>query len=160
MLKKLLSDPEVTIRKEALLASGKLASPTLLDSALEALRHPSTRDAAAKALREGGDASLPIIERGLADVSFPKAGRVKLARVCGNIRRTSAKQVLLKFITVPENDVRSAVFSAVRRWISARSRSLRAISLATSLRRDWASVFIGTSLSSSADGARRPSSCP
>lgn len=113
VLKNLLSDPEVAIRKEALLATGKLASPTLLDSALEALRHPSTRDAAAKALQEGGDASLPIIERGLADVSFPKAGRVKLARVCGNIRSESAKLVLLKFITVPENHVRSAVLAAL-----------------------------------------------
>lgn len=113
VLAKMFSDDEPSVRKEALLAAGKSQSSSLMPSILEALKDPHSRNAAARALEMTGATALPLIEKRLADENFPKPARVKLARVCGNIRGDVAVNLLRGMISVHENDLRSAVLSAL-----------------------------------------------
>ncbi len=113
LLEKLLDDKEITIRREALLAAGKIKSNHLWPQVMDALTNPHTRNAAAKALETGGESALPFIESGLGNKDFPKAARIKLAKVCGNIRGEAVTRLLLGHISVPENDLRLAMLSAL-----------------------------------------------
>jgi HEAT repeat protein/MFS family permease len=113
VIEKLLDDEETSVRREALLAAGKIKSGNLWPKVLGALTHQHTRDAAAKALEAGGESALACIERGLANKDFPKAARIKLAKVCGNIGGEAVTKLLTPYISVPENDLREAVLSAL-----------------------------------------------
>ena len=113
VLEKLLDDEETSVRREALLAAGKIKSGALWPKVLDALTHQHTRDAAAKALEAGGESALAFIASGLANKDFPKAARIKLAKVCGNIRGEAVTKLLAAYISVPENDLREAVLSAL-----------------------------------------------
>ncbi|MFN8381162.1 MAG: Npt1/Npt2 family nucleotide transporter [Anaerolineales bacterium] len=113
VIEKLLDDEETSVRREALLAVGKIKSGNLWPKVLGALTHQHTRDAAAKALEAGGESALAFIESGLANKDFPKAARIKLAKVCGNIRSEAVTKLLTPYISVPENDLREAVLSAL-----------------------------------------------
>lgn len=113
VLERLIEDEDGFVRRETLLAAGKTQSVNLLPKILDAIKDRHTRAASAKALETSGEMALPFIEKGLADETFPKAARVKLARVCGNIRGDAAIQILRGYISVHENDLRMAALSAL-----------------------------------------------
>lgn len=113
VLERLIEDEDGFVRREALLAAGKTQSVNLLPKILDAIKDRHTRAASAKALETSGEMALPFIEKGLADETFPKAARVKLARVCGNIRGEAVIQILRGYISVHENDLRTAALSAL-----------------------------------------------
>ncbi len=113
VLEKFIDDEDVKVQKEALIASGNIKSENLYEKVLLALKHIHTRDTAAKALQASGESALTFIEKGLSDESFPKAARIKLAKVCGNIRGEKVIEVLRKYISVSDNDFRIAILSAL-----------------------------------------------
>jgi HEAT repeat protein len=113
VLEKFIDDEDVKVQKEALIASGNIKSENLYEKVLLALKHIHTRDTAAKALQASGESALPFIEKGLADESFPKAAKIKLAKVCGNIRGKKVIEVLRKYISASDNDFRKAILSAL-----------------------------------------------
>ncbi|MBL8097650.1 MAG: cyclic nucleotide-binding domain-containing protein [Anaerolineales bacterium] len=113
VLEKFFDDEDANVKKEAIIASGKVKSENLYEKVLLALKNIRTRDAAAKALQASGESALSFIEKGLADETFPKAGRIKLAKVCGNIRGEKVIQLLRKYISVSDNDLRKAVLASL-----------------------------------------------
>jgi len=113
LLEKLLDDPEVKIRRETLLAVGASKQNTLWPKVLEAMKNPSTRAQAAKALELGGEASLPFIAAALAQTDFPKAAFRKLIRACGNIRGDSVIAILEAHMSHANSDLREAVYTAL-----------------------------------------------
>jgi AAA family ATP:ADP antiporter len=110
ILEKLLDDPEVSVRREALLAT---KSSKLWPNVLEAFKQPATRAHAGKALETGGESVLRFIEAALADENFPKIARIKLARVLGNIRGQAVTRILVRYISHPQNDLRLAALAAL-----------------------------------------------
>jgi HEAT repeat protein len=60
-LGRLLADAEPTVRRAALAAAGQVRAPELWPLAVEGLRAPATRRAAAAALVSGGEGALPAI---------------------------------------------------------------------------------------------------
>lgn len=113
VLEKFLDDEDPIVKKEALIASGKIKSENLYEKVLLALKNIHTRDAAAKALQASGESALPFIEKGLSDETFPKAGRIKLAKICGNIRGEKVIQLLRKHVSVSDNDLRKAILASL-----------------------------------------------
>lgn len=113
VLEKFLDDEDSVVKKEALIASGKIKSENLYEKVLLAVKNIHTRDAAAKALQASGESALAFIEKGLADEDFPKAGRVKLAKICGNIRGNKVIELLQKYISVTNNDLRTAILASL-----------------------------------------------
>lgn len=113
VLESLMDDGEVSVCKEAILAAGKIRSARLASKIMDALKDLRLRDSAAKALETAGEFSIPYIERGLADVTLPRSARIRLVRVCGNIRGEAVNRILHGYISTPENDVRSAVLAAL-----------------------------------------------
>lgn len=113
VLEKFLDDEDATVKKEALIASSKIQNENLYEKVLLAVKNIHTRDSAAKALQASGESALPFIEKGLGDESFPKAGRIKLAKICGNIKGEKVIALLRKYISVPENDLRKAVLASL-----------------------------------------------
>lgn len=110
LLKLMKDDEDVDIRREALLAAGK-RSISLWRNIIYALSDLKTRDAAAKALEEGGEFALPFMERAFRDTGTPKVTRIKLAKVFGNIRGENAIRILAEEISASENDLREAVLA-------------------------------------------------
>lgn len=113
VLEKFIDDEDIKVQKEALIASGKIKNENLYEKVLLAIKHIHTRDTAAKALQASGESALPFIEKGLSDESFPKAARIKLAKVCGNIRGEKVVHLLRNFISVSDRDFRKAVLSTL-----------------------------------------------
>lgn len=113
VLEKFLDDEDASVKKEAIIASGKIKSENLYEKVLLAVKNIHTRDTAAKALQASGESALPFIANGLADESFPKAAKIKLAKVCGNIGGDKVIEVLRKYISVADNDLRAEILSAL-----------------------------------------------
>jgi AAA family ATP:ADP antiporter len=113
VLLKLMQDHETGVRREALLAAGKTKSLSLWRKITDALEDPKTRSAAAKALEQGSEFSLPFMERVFRDKGTAGVVLIKLARVFGNIRGENSIRLLSAQIAVPENDLREAVLTAL-----------------------------------------------
>ncbi|MBX3035416.1 MAG: cyclic nucleotide-binding domain-containing protein [Anaerolineales bacterium] len=113
VLEKFFDDEDANVKKEAIIASGNIKNENLYEKVLLALKNIRTRDAAAKALQASGESALSFIEKGLADEIFPKAARIKLAKVCESIRGEKTIQLLKKYISVSDNDLRKAILSAL-----------------------------------------------
>jgi ATP:ADP antiporter, AAA family len=113
VLEKLLDDRETSVRREALLAAGKIKSNALWPKVLAALADRATRSQAAKSLEMGAESGLDFIAAGLKDEKLPRAARIKLARACGNIRGEAVTQILAQYMSYPQNDLREAVLAAL-----------------------------------------------
>ncbi|MBK8618318.1 MAG: cyclic nucleotide-binding domain-containing protein [Anaerolineales bacterium] len=113
LLEKLLDDPEIKVRREALLAAGTGKQNTNWFKVINAMKNPSTRAQAAQALEMGGEASLPFIAITLTQTDFSKAALRKLIHVCGNIRGASVIAMLEPHIGHTDSDLREAVLAAL-----------------------------------------------
>lgn len=113
MLRSLLADPDLEVRRAALRAAGKIASADLWTAILPNLESPATRALAAEALEAGGDAVLPLLAETLAREESPLAMRVKLARTCGNIGSAQAAQVLSAYLNDPDPNLREAALAGL-----------------------------------------------
>jgi AAA family ATP:ADP antiporter len=113
LLEKLLDDPEIKVRREALLAAGTGKQNTNWFKVINAMKNPSTRAQAAQALEMGGEASLPFIAITLTQTDFSKAALRKLIHVCGNIRGAAVIAMLEPYIGHTDSDLREAVLAAL-----------------------------------------------
>ncbi|SVD87470.1 uncharacterized protein METZ01_LOCUS440324, partial [marine metagenome] len=80
----LLTDPDATVRTEALVAAGKISSPRLWPDVLASLDHIGLHRAAASALVASGEQVLPTLIHALSDQERPVHVRSRIAAICGN----------------------------------------------------------------------------
>lgn len=113
ILQPLLSDPEATVRADALHAAGRIKHPDLWAFVVSGLDALATRRAAFAALIEGGEAALGFIMHGIADHKLPLHSRMRLARACARIRSRTAIHGLKEMIDHPHIGLRSRILVAL-----------------------------------------------
>ena len=113
-LLKLLADDDSQVRKEALLAAGRLKNPRLWPLVIENLSIPGLRSVAGVALLAGGDQALPALETTLVQPALPLEMRIRCARVCGKLGGSKAVGILLAALPSAEPVLRYSIYMALR----------------------------------------------
>lgn len=113
LLKKLLNDSEVKVQREALLAAGVGKQYLLWPKVLEAVKNPSTRAQAGKALEMGGEPSVPFILGAIKQENLSKTSLRKLIQVCGKIGGTDVISMLESHIEHADSELRETVYAAL-----------------------------------------------
>ncbi len=113
LLRNLLSDPVPAVRREALLAAGRLQQPELYPLLIEACAAPETNQAAGLGLTLCGASALPALEEALAQPAIPRQRLLTLIKVMGEIGGTRAHAVLRGRVTVLDGEVRSQTLLAL-----------------------------------------------
>lgn len=102
----LLGDPVREVRREALVAAGKLGSPRLTTRLLETLQDPGLGALAAGSLVRLGEAALPTIRQALEETD-PESDRARrLLEIAGRIGGEGGRAVLLPYLDDPRPHLR------------------------------------------------------
>jgi HEAT repeat protein len=109
----LLHDPDAGVRRAALAAAGRLASPRLVPGMLAALATPATAKAAVAALSMAGAATLPAL--GSAFATGDRMVQIGLAQICGRVGGPEAIALLLPRLEHPDPTVRTHILRALVR---------------------------------------------
>ncbi len=112
-LLKLLRDDELSVRRAALAAAGKLKNPKLWPVAIENLPNPELRATAISTLMAGGAAVLPEIRAALTQKKYSRETLARLARICGRIQGEEAIALLQEQLDFPDNNVRYQILQAL-----------------------------------------------
>ncbi len=112
-LLKLLNDPELEVKREALTAAGKLKNPALWPSVLSNLSESTMSGAAKSALVAGGDSTLPVMET--AFTSHEQKSRLRIVDICARIPGEMSSAFLKSRIDFPDADIRCAVLTALEK---------------------------------------------
>jgi CRP-like cAMP-binding protein len=110
----LLHDADAGVRREALLAAGKVQHPALWAPVVAAIADPSpaVHGAAAQSLIAGGEAVVPEIARALTD-AHERAVRLRLLRVCGRVGGAAAIALLYDRRGAPDATERTQALAAL-----------------------------------------------
>ncbi len=116
----LLHDPDISVRRQALMSAATSAHDDVWPTLVAALDHRQTAQTAARALSSMGTACLPVLTHTLDQASTQRATRVRIVRVLGKIKDEQSIDVLRREINSHEGAVRNAAWSALRaqdyRW--------------------------------------------
>jgi HEAT repeat protein len=110
----LLSDDDLSVKKSALRAAGKIHHKALYRPVIAALGSPQTRSLAFNALTAGGNVALPAIIAALKDENLHRRIHLRLIRACSHIKSEEAIHVLEGLIRHPNGAVRSKALTALR----------------------------------------------
>ncbi|NOX61696.1 MAG: hypothetical protein GXP42_07095 [Chloroflexi bacterium] len=114
MLKLLLSDEDNEVRREALLAAGRLQDPRLTADIVANLSRSDMRFTAMLALEMSAEAILPTVTRALSEQgAYSKDNVIRMVRACGRIRSKQVAHALEPFISHPDNEIQLAVLAAL-----------------------------------------------
>jgi len=114
-LLKLLQDDDVEVRRQALIAAGKLKNPKLWPLVFDNIAPPQLRTTAISAMKAGGESVIPLFETIFADAEQPTDMLIRVARICGHIQGDSALALLREQLDYPDNDVRHQVLASLSR---------------------------------------------
>lgn len=134
LLARLLRDQDVGVRREALLAAGRLADPALFTPMIRATGEVALGGTASAALALAGSPALPALEAAF-DSATGSAMQVAVARVIGRIRDPRALEFLRQRRDHANEAVRTAILEALRAQGFAASEEERA-SVEAALRRE------------------------
>jgi HEAT repeat protein len=109
----LLHDDHPLVRRQALIAAGKIRHPRLWETVVQEVEDETSRSAAIIALTNGADSVLPTIKASFQSQSSPSHLLIRLARVCGRVRSRAAMQLLESHMDFPDPDVRTAIYSSL-----------------------------------------------
>jgi len=112
-LAQLLHDEDSTVRRRALVASGKVRSPRLWPAVLEAVSDRMIYRDAMAALAEGGDSALMVLRAGFMSSATSNVVKARIARVMGRIGTPRAISFLEEHLNYDERDVRSEVLHSL-----------------------------------------------
>jgi ATP/ADP translocase/HEAT repeat protein len=137
----LLRDPDLTVRRVALKAAIRVASPDLGPAVLASLGVPSLRSLAVEALAAPGRASLPFLKMAFAESQRTPAERVLLLRVCQLSCVVEAIPFLEEQLEVPDGEIRRQAlygliqlgYDTAQAQEAARARTMQACGRATLL---------------------------
>lgn len=112
-LLKLLRDDDPQVRREALVAAGKLKNPRLWPLVIESLSSLRVRAEAVSALIAGGEAVVPYLRTAFSGQEQPVEALVCMARACGRIRGSEAVALLRDKMDFPDAEVRYQVLASL-----------------------------------------------
>lgn len=110
----LLTDDDLTVRKSALRAAGKIRHTQMYPDIIKSLGSPLTRSLAFNALTEGGNDAVPAIIASLRDTRLLRSIHLKLIRACSHIQSAEAAHALEGLIQHPNGKVRSRALTALQ----------------------------------------------
>jgi len=113
LLAGLLRDRDARVRREALVAAGRLADPALFTPMIRATGEVAVGGTAAAALASAGPAALPALESAFESAASP-AMRLAIVRVLGRIRDPRALGFLRARRDFPDEAVRTGILEALR----------------------------------------------
>jgi HEAT repeat protein len=112
-LRRLLGDPDPTVRRAALRAAVGVADPRLVPVLLDLLRDPASRARAGKALvAVGGPAVEPLCAT-LDDHATPRAARLAIPRLLRRIPHPDTYERMAEHVGTPDSHLRLRVLSAL-----------------------------------------------
>ena len=111
----LLQDPEPSVRQAALRAAGQMKSSALWSLAIAALDDPRVSGTAVSALAAGGEAVLPATRSTFDQAFTPAAVRRNLAKVLGQIKTSSALDLLRANLEFPDLETRRQILIGLTR---------------------------------------------
>ncbi len=112
-LLKLLQDPDMDVRRAAVVASGNLKSPRLLPPLLESFRNPELRSAAVHAVVDFGREILPELEEAFDAEETPTETRGRIIRIMARIGGARAVAILKKKIDASDEDIRNRILAGL-----------------------------------------------
>ncbi|MBF0287227.1 MAG: HEAT repeat domain-containing protein [SAR324 cluster bacterium] len=110
----LLDDPELTVRKEAVLAAGKIGNPRLWPKIIKLLGVQELRGAAMQALVNGGESSIGSLEAVFNERDQSQEVQICIVQVMGKLKGEKALRFLRKNIEFPNEDVRHPLLTALK----------------------------------------------
>ncbi len=113
-LLELINDEVLQVRREALIAAGKLKNSKLWPLVVDRLSRRQERTVAASALISGGEDALDHLEIAFDEHQKRTDIRVHIARICGQIRGEGAIRLLLKQIDISEEEVRHHILVSLK----------------------------------------------
>jgi CRP-like cAMP-binding protein/HEAT repeat protein len=113
-LRALLGDGDAGVRREALLAAGKVQHPALWALVVAAIAdpNPAVHGAATPSLIAGGETVVPELALALAS-AHERAVRLRLVRVCGCVGGAAAIALLYDRLGAPDATERTQVLAAL-----------------------------------------------
>ena len=111
----LMADKALSVRLAAIASAGQLASTELQPALVYRLARADTATAAVAALAAYGDAVVPLLDRVMASRVEDIAVRRNVPRVLSAIRTPAAMALLQAHLKEPDELLRTAVFTAIRR---------------------------------------------
>lgn len=112
-LRPLLADEDVDVRRAALGAAGKIGSARLWPNVLASLDDIALHRAAATALIEAGQDSLPLLISILADPQRDVQVRCRIAAICGHLGGEMATEALQLRMDSEDRRLRTAIIDAL-----------------------------------------------
>ncbi len=116
LVRTLLHDDSVAVRRIALQAAGHLNEPALWLDVVSSCDDSATARTAEAALVQAStgvrDGALPVIKAAI-DAGVSRSQSLSLARVCGRIGNSQAQQILLGWAATPYAELRSQVLAAL-----------------------------------------------
>jgi HEAT repeat protein len=110
----LLADPDIEVRQAAVLSAGKIQHPKAIPSIINNLDNVSTRSAAMSALVSYDQVILPFVQQSLeGEGGYSPQITEMLVRASGQIKSDEARELLIQYVTHPDNDVRYHVLVAL-----------------------------------------------
>jgi HEAT repeat protein len=118
MLRPLLSDPDTSVRLDALEAAGQVKQVDLLPEVVANLDSMATRSAALEALVAYGEAILPLVEEALSDSAaaaeaVPSDNALRLVRLCGQVKGEAVITLMRRHLDHPSNAMRDQILSVL-----------------------------------------------
>jgi HEAT repeat protein len=109
----LLEDEDLTVRRAAIAAAGKLGNTKLLPPIVSLLPDVALREASATALAEFGEKALPQLQKALRDPDQDGATMKRLMRIVAHIGGSDAETILCDQLGHPVWAVQSAAYQAL-----------------------------------------------
>lgn len=103
---RLMADPSLAVRREALQAAGALRKHNLIPDLIHAVADPDLRPLAVEALEHYGDRALPQLSQALGDHRLPLVVRERLPRLIRKINRPEAVTALWSHADDPDERLR------------------------------------------------------
>lgn len=112
-LLKLLRDPNSDVRREAIIAAGKVKSPRLWPQVIQNLMEFSFHSTAISAFVTAGEEALPILATTLESPDASSDYQIRIAQVLGRIKGPGTTDVLERHLNTPNGSVRSQILKAL-----------------------------------------------
>ncbi|HJP32984.1 MAG TPA: cyclic nucleotide-binding domain-containing protein [Candidatus Latescibacteria bacterium] len=111
----LLWDPDISVRRAALAAAGKLRNPRLWPAVIDNLAHVEFHTSAAQALIDAGAETIPALGEALGNPDAEVAFRIRVAEACGRIGGAEAIALLKVRMDTEDRRLRTAILHALDR---------------------------------------------
>jgi AAA family ATP:ADP antiporter len=124
----LMSDPDLAVRRAAIVAAGTLQGPELVLPLIYRSQARETMQESLQSLAAYGPGIIPTLAKALGNAAEDTSVRRSVARVLGRLGTPSAVEVIARHLDEPEEDLRALLYRALARAVKGRRLLLRDVS--------------------------------